>query len=95
MGQSYTDALTGKVRTFKIPSVADILNDPNLTKSISNLPEFLENKFQPALKKSFDDQYELTKTGQDDIYTHTKAWIADIESAYNQHADRFNIRSHL
>ena len=90
VGQSYTDALTGKVRTFKIPSVADILNDPNLTKSISNLPEFLENKFQPALKKSFDDQYELTKTGQDDIYTHTKAWIADIESAYNQHADWFN-----
>ena len=88
-GQSFVDALTGEVKNFNIPKISDILKDPNLQSKISDLPDFLTNTFQPALKKSFDDQYSITKMGYDESISQTQKWIDTTESLYQQHSDWF------
>lgn len=84
---AYKDALTGEMRSIKIPDISDILKSG---KGIADLPDFLKNTFQPALKKSFDDQYAISKLGYDDSISQTTSWIDSIETAYTNHSTWFN-----
>lgn len=89
-GEEFVDALTGTIRQMKIPSIDEVLADPELQVKIMDLPDFLENTFNPALKKSFDDQYAITKLGYDDDISQTKAWIDEKEKIYQEHANWFS-----
>ena len=89
-GEEFVDALTGTIRQMKIPSIDEVLADPELQAKIMDLPDFLENTFNPALKKSFDDQYAITKLGYDDDISQTKAWIDEKEKIYQEHANWFS-----
>lgn len=89
-GEEFVDALTGTIRQMKIPSIDEVLADPELQAKIMDLPGFLENTFNPALKKSFDDQYAITKLGYDDDISQTKAWIDEKEKIYQEHANWFS-----
>jgi TP901 family phage tail tape measure protein len=87
---SIIDALTGVAREINSISLADLLKNPEeLTKSVSNWPQWIENTFQPTLKKSFDDIYRVSQSGYDTDIKASQDWIAEKEKIFSQHSSWF------
>jgi TP901 family phage tail tape measure protein len=88
-GEGYKDSLTGALLgEGQKNSLADII--AGASAGIGNLAKFKENTFLPALKTSFNDMYEVSKSGYEADMQIAKNWIEDKQKVLASHSDWFS-----
>jgi hypothetical protein len=87
VGKSFVDSLTGAIHQVESKSIADILKGD--LSEIGNMPGWIENTFNPALKTSFSEMYDVYKLGYDQNIQLGVDWVNEIETLYQKHSDWF------
>lgn len=86
-GKSFTDSLTGAVHQIQGKPLSEILAGD--LSEIGNMSNWIKNTFNPALKTSFDEMYDVYKLGYDQNIQLGIDWVNDKEELYLEHSEWF------
>lgn len=89
-GQTIKTALLGELQGLEAPTLADLIKNPALEKSIGDKYLFLENTFLPGLKNDMSQMNTLYNTGFGENQTIAKNYVEGIEKLLGNHRDWFN-----
>jgi TP901 family phage tail tape measure protein len=89
-GQTIKTALLGELQGLEAPTLAELIKNPALEKSIGDQGLFLENTFLPGLKNDMGQMNNLYNTGFGENQDIAKNYVEGIEKLLGNHRDWFS-----
>jgi TP901 family phage tail tape measure protein len=88
-GAAFKTALFGELKGSLAPTLAEIIANPDLEKSIGSTELFLRNTFLPGLKNDMGSMNDLYNTGFGENQTVVKNYVEGLEKLLGSHRDWF------
>lgn len=88
-GRGFTSAIVGEIKGAAIPSITEMLKDPSKLAAIGDIPLFIENTFQPALKREMAEMNKTYQSGYDVDMKAATEYVDKMEKVWEGHASWF------